>query len=118
MKISLGNSLVDTCTKCRKVRKLDRHHTGSEHMWIKQFIHLRATARYQRFVTRYESFAESDIVPLCSRCHTKIHTLYIIAIRAAIAEKNYKALRKWSWDEAEELMQYLRKVCLAWLKAK
>lgn len=56
------------CAKCRSVWKVTRHHKGHE-------FYL-AVIDEETYAERYIQFRPEDIVPLCGRCHEKVHRLY------------------------------------------
>jgi hypothetical protein len=86
---------------------------GCERMWLRHFWKRRRTAKYRKFKVRYLEFLRSDCVPLCSWHHEEIHHLYMPTI-AAFAQLHGK-FTELTWDEAEHLMEKLRKICAEWL---
>lgn len=123
MKLTLrGISTNRRDGQCRKPNcqntVTSRHHRGCERMWLRHFAHRRRTKRYRDFRARYHEFHRDDCVELCAAHHTEIHQLYLTLIRNAIVRGDYKPLRRWTWEEAEDLMGRLRKRCDKWLKVE
>lgn len=114
MKIDLSAANA-CCTKCKRAVPLARHHTGCEAMWLRHFKAKRRTKRYQEFEARYNRFEEQDIVRLCHKCHQTIHNLYFVAI-GHFARASGEQFEDWSWADAEQLMAYLRNLCMKWLE--
>ena len=56
------------CQKCGSFWKVSRHHKGHEYVF--------AQINENWYAKRYIEFHEEDVVPLCERCHLKIHRLY------------------------------------------
>lgn len=106
-----------TCAKCDRLGRIERHHKGCERMWLRHFIRKKASKRYKEFKARYDEFHPHDCVPLCHDCHEAIHQVYILIIRSEVrASGTHCSL--WSWNEAHNLMVKLRKNCDLWLAVR
>lgn len=64
---------------------------------------------------RYKSFNPIDWVEICQEHHEEAHHLYGTIIMRAIRRNGYLPIHKWTWKQAEVLMQELRVYCAAWL---
>lgn len=56
------------CAKCESTWKITRHHKGHEYYF--------AVIKEEWYAERYIQFYPEDVVPLCERCHLKVHMLY------------------------------------------
>lgn len=90
-------------------------------MWLVHFRKHRkhrsavVRARYYAFEARYYEFRREDCVELCEDHHTKVHAFYIEIIRVRAAKRG-KPCHKWSWKQAEALMNELRQAFDRWMK--
>lgn len=63
-------TLFKQCAKCKKTKgRLTRHHKGHEYLF--------ACIMPQFYAERYIQFHPDDINWLCSKCHKRIHHLYM-----------------------------------------
>lgn len=95
---------------------IDRHHMGCEGMWIR---HFRRRARYQRyrdFCDRYYEFRPEDCAWLCRECHRTIHRIYFTIIARRVRALDHLECKKWSWEQAEDLMAECRRAFADWIK--
>lgn len=69
---------------------------------------------FREFVDKYNAFLEEDIVYICDMHHAEVHVLYDEIIQAH-RERSGKPLYKYTWIEAEELMDQLEEACILWL---
>lgn len=69
---------------------------------------------FRELVERYNAFLPEDVVIICNSHHAEIHIIYDRIIRE---HKHYtgKPLYKYSWTEANELMDLLEGACDTWL---
>lgn len=100
--------------------ELQRHHRGCERMFVRHFSARAGSARYEEFSARYESFHYDDITVLCSLHHKQVHREYLYTISRHHAAVG-KPMCRWTWNQAEILMQALREhfnIWLAWKSKK
>jgi hypothetical protein len=85
-------------------------------MWIGVWMLRRAgEEKFINFCYRYHCFDTKDWVRICANHHAEIHLVYDQIIRAD-RKKVGRPLSKYSWTQAEKLMEKLEAVCLDWLK--
>lgn len=73
--------------------------------------------RFQSLKHRYNKFRPEDTVLICDWHHAEIHLQYDMLIRAR-AKSLGKSLSHFTWEEAEDLMADLRKVCQKWMRQR
>jgi len=93
-----------------------RHHMGCETMWIRAFASKRRSKKYKAFLRRYMQYRKTDVIEICERHHEEAHWLYGAVITREIRKRHFKLLKNYTWQEAEEMMQVLRKFCKVWLE--
>ena len=109
------------CGKCSSTWKVTRHHKGHE-------FYL-AVVDEATYAARYIQFRPEDIVPLCGRCHDKVHRLYmpIMSELRMYIEACFKCLDAndnpvWEYKPSVAVLESYRKrmisKCDRWLKGK
>lgn len=93
----------------------DRHHMGSEAMWLRHFKPRSRTKRYKAFRLRYKAFESQDISPLCRSCHEDITSLNWELIIVYMRAFKPAACSTWTWEEAESMMAFLRRKYTVWV---
>lgn len=94
------------CAKCNSVWKITRHHKGHEYIFAK--------IMEEKYAKRYIEFHPEDIVPLCERCHIKIHRMYESTL---LELNNYLLLHpKPVFEELEKFRLAMVRRCENWLK--
>lgn len=83
-------------------------------MFVRAFADRHRTARYKEFLARYKEFRREDVVTLCDECHFEIHLIYGDTIRQSLARTG-QALHRYTWNQAEILMERLGILCEKWL---
>lgn len=110
------------CQKPGCKRRLDiphRHHRRCETLFIHAFGRDKRN-KSEKFIElrdRYSLFREEDTIQICGWHHAEIHLIYDDIIR----QDTYKRLRsldRYSWKQANSLMDKLRQACLEWEKEK
>lgn len=106
--------------KCAKPNclngKLQRHHKGSQHMWLRHFADRHRTKKFREFKARYWMFHKEDVTIICAGHHEEIHRRYEAVIDLHFQRSKNKPLYQWTWDEAEQLIKALVAHCDEWLK--
>lgn len=71
--------------------------------------------KFQAFIERYNQFLPEDVVLICGEHHAEIHCIYdkIINDDRTLTRTPFA---KYSWAQAERLMEKLTKACNEWLK--
>ena len=69
---------------------------------------------YRKFVEEYYSFLPSKTVRICESHHAEIHLIYDDIIRNDL-KRTKKALREYSWAQADKLMRKLERACNIWM---
>lgn len=70
---------------------------------------------YRNFVKRYYEFRPEDTQHVCLHHHAEIHLIYDKLIRADL-RRTRKALRNYSWNQANMLMDTLAAAFEEWFK--
>lgn len=73
----------------------------------------RGEPRWEKFKTRYYEYREEDCVLICVSHHAEIHAIYDRIIQEDLTKVG-KPLWKYSWIEAEKLMDKLEMACRQW----
>ncbi len=68
---------------------------------------------YRNFVKRYYEFRPSDVESVCLHHHAEIHLIYDKIIRQDL-RRTRKALRNYSWNQANTLMDKLEAAFKEW----
>ena len=71
--------------------------------------------KWEKFKTRYFEFHPADCVLLCPNHHAEIHKLYDEIIQAD-RKFTQRPLSKYTWKQAEILMNKLSNKCDEWLE--
>lgn len=116
-------SIHDSATgECGKVgchtpsRTLHRHHRRHQAMWIGVWLARRVgEEKFITFCWDYHAFLAKDWVRLCDMHHAEIHLIYDGIIRRDKL-KTGRPLSKYSWAQAEKLMDKLESTCVKWLR--
>jgi NurA-like 5'-3' nuclease len=74
----------------------------------------RGELRWEKFVERYYKFLPEDVVLICDSHHAEIHSIYDTIINEDRASTRI-SFSKYSWTQAERLMEKLTQVCNEWL---
>lgn len=97
---------------------LHRHHVRHQAMWLGIWSSRRSgEKKFQDFIRRYYEFRKEDIEYLCDRHHAEIHAIYdeiIIEDRKKLG----KPLSKYTWAQAELLMDKLEAAFREWLNRR
>lgn len=97
--------LAATCAKkgCGSRNRVQRHHIGNDYLF--------ACIAEDWFAERYIQFHPDDCVPLCKRCHKKIHVLY----QPLLGDfwLFYKAT--WSKADLERWRASFAEICVKWI---
>lgn len=112
-----GVSTTARCTKpsC-KLRTLNRHHKRHEYMFVSSFVRRRMRETvYRAFVKRYYEFRKEDVSYICLHHHAEIHLMYDKIIRKDL-RSTHKALRNYSWNQANHLMDKLEAAFNDWIE--
>lgn len=84
-------------------------------MWLGIWASVRkGEPDYLAFIERYNQFLEEDVVYICEHHHAEIHVLYDDVIREH-KKHTGKPLYKYTWTEANDLMDKLEEACILWL---
>jgi len=75
----------------------------------------RGEEKFKEFCKRYNEFHPDDWCMICLNHHAEIHLIYDRIIRQDQLRVG-RALSKYSWTQAEKLMDKLEAVCVDWLK--
>lgn len=111
---------VGGCLKpaCKAWGTVHRHHRRHEAMWLGIWSgRRRHEAAFQSMVKRYHEFRIEDCEILCPNHHAEIHKIYD-GIISADRKKTGRPLSKYSWVQANLLMDKLEAACLRWLKTQ
>lgn len=73
----------------------------------------RGEPRWEKFKARYYEYHPDDCVTICVSHHAEIHAIYDRIIQEDTARLG-KSLGKYSWIEAERLMDLLEQACRQW----
>lgn len=68
---------------------------------------------YRNFVKYYYEFRKEDVEHICLHHHAEIHLVYDKIIRRDL-RRTRKALRNYSWNQADNLMEQLEKAFDDW----
>jgi hypothetical protein len=102
------------CTVASHTR-LQRHHKRHQAMWLSIWAgRRRSENRWRSFVERYHQFLTEDVVLICDSHHAEIHSIYDRLISQDRA-KTKIPFAKYSWRQADHLMDKLEKACVDWL---
>lgn len=123
VKIPANLHLVDSrraggCQKpsCETSGTLHRHHKRHQAMWLGIWAGRRKSEqKWLQFIDSYYQFRPSDCVILCPNHHAEIHKIYDSMIMADKL-RTRRPLSKYSWQQAEALMDKLEAACDEWLK--
>lgn len=85
-------------------------------MWMRHFKHKKKSQTFQGFKAVYKMFRKDDVVDLCINHHEEIHQLYLPVIREWAAQRG--PCKDWTWQQAYELIAFLRVCCDNWLKVE
>lgn len=97
-------------------RSLERHHKRHQAMWLGIWASRRhGETKWNQFVDRYWQFHEEDIVKLCDHHHAEIHLIYDKLIKSDRLKLD-RSLAKYTWTQAETLMDKLEETCDEWLE--
>ncbi len=117
--LSEVSSASGECAKFRcktGAHTLHRHHRKHEAMWIGVWVARRAgEEKFYEFTQRYHAFDKRDWTVVCANHHAEIHLIYDEIIKKDKL-KTGRPLSKYSWTQAEKLMDKLEATCLLWLK--
>ena len=84
-------------------------------MFLRHFAARRGQMRYEDFRRRYYEYHPDDCVTICEEHHAEIHKLYLPIIDRE-CKKLAKPMCRWSWGEADRLMEKLERACDRWLQ--
>lgn len=109
------------CEKCKSQWKVTRHHKGHE-------FYL-AVIDEEAYAARYIQFRPEDIVPLCARCHERIHKLYSLImmelrlyVNDCLSHVEADGTPIWNHKPSRLVLESFRKRmisrCNRWLKNK
>lgn len=98
-----------------------RHHRGGEHTFVRHFeFMLRIPSqkdRYAEFCRIYHSFRARDVANVCGDHHEEVHDkMEIFDLDWMVAKNCIKAFKRFTWKEAEALMNARRAFTNEWLK--
>jgi hypothetical protein len=103
---------------CEVSGTLHRHHRRHEAMWLGIWAtRRRGEERWKAFTERYYQFLPEDCEFLCPNHHAEIHRLYdaiIVGDRKLVG----RPLSKYTWTQAERLMEKLESACLEWIETE
>jgi hypothetical protein len=100
---------------CESSGTLHRHHKRHEALWLGIWSGRRRTeTKWKEFVNRYYSFVPEDCVILCANHHAEIHNIYDKII-SHDRRQTGRRLSKYTWPQAEKLMDKLERACIEWL---
>lgn len=101
---------------CTDSRTLHRHHRRHQAVWIGVwFSRRKGEEKFEEFKQRYYAFLPEDWTRLCENHHAEIHLVYDLVIRQD-RKKIGRTLSRYSWTQAEKLMDRFEAVCVEWLK--
>lgn len=84
-------------------------------MFLSAFVRRRMRETvYREFVTRYYEFRKEDTAEICLHHHAEIHLVYDKIIRRDL-RSTHKALRNYSWNQANHLMDKLEAAFEEWI---
>lgn len=117
--LSKVDASTGECAKfncCTESRTLHRHHRKHEAMWIGIWLLRRkGEEKFVHFCYTYHLFRREDWVRICDMHHAEIHLIYDGIIKKDKL-KTGRPLSKYSWAQAEKLMEKLEAACVKWLK--
>lgn len=83
-------------------------------MFVSAFVRRRMRETvYRKFVERYYEFRKEDTAEVCLHHHAEIHLIYDKIIRQDL-KRTRKALRNYSWNQANKLMDRLEEAFKEW----
>lgn len=103
---------------CNFSGTLHRHHIRHEATWLGIWSGRRKSERrWVEFVARYWEFRHEDYIVICPDHHAEIHKIYdqlIIAHKRSLKI----SLARYTWDQADDLMNRFEEACRNWLAVK
>jgi hypothetical protein len=121
---TLAHATPLRCVKCHTDQMVSRHHKGHEYIF--------ACIMPEWYASRYVRFVRTDWIPLCYKCHARIHEIYtpiIDAVKLYIRERIAKIeiikgeqVITWKYKPDRRALESFRKQMIArcdrWLRSK